>query len=348
MQRAVGDAVADAAAPPPCTNRRLATAGAPPLSRWTAHSLVHCRLLAPKAPFLTPESAMNLEICHTTTYQYDREVQLMPHLLYLRPRENPLLQVSQFRLTIEPASTLYWMRDDFDNLPASAHFSNNSSILQIRSDFLVQTEDAPPFDFLVRDYASHFPFAYEPLHRFNLGIYLSPPDMATQTALRNWLLSRLLHPPADTVGWLAALNQALFRNLSYLRRDEPGIQSPLETIGTNSGACRDYASLFVACARTLGLAARFVSGYVFDANMSSMSPGDMHAWAEVFLPGAGWRGLDPTHGIFCHNTYVPVAHAVVAESINPIQGAFYSTLPAAAQLSTNVRIQQLHSSAANA
>lgn len=99
------------------------------------------------------------------------------------------------------------------------------------------------------------------------------------------------------------------------------------------------AALLIACARSLGLAARFVSGYLYDSTGAPDASGDMHAWAEVFLPGAGWRGLDPTHGIFCDNTYVPVAHAVVAESVNPIQGSFFSPIPANAQLSTQVRIQ---------
>ena len=242
---------------------------------------------------------------------------------------------------MKPEGVLYWMRDDFDNLPASVHFEEASASLEIHSECRVRTTDIPPFDFLVRDYARQFPFTYEPLHLFNLGIYLTPPDAPTQTALRSWLKPHLTNPPQDTVGWLLALNQAIFRGLEYRRRDEPGIQMPLQTIGSNSGSCRDYASLFVACARTFGLAARFVSGYMFDATLNPTVAGDMHAWAEVFLPGAGWRGLDPTYGLFCHNAYVPVAHAVVAESINPIQGSFHSQTPTSAKLSSDVQIREI-------
>jgi transglutaminase-like putative cysteine protease len=281
---------------------------------------------------------VNLNISHTTCYTYDRPVEFQPHLLYLRPRENPLLKVERFDLIMSPTGTISWMRDDFDNLPASVQFAMEAPELKIRSECLVTTLDAAPFDFLVRDYARDFPFEYEPLHQFNLAIYLSKPPSEVQAALQAWLRSRFVKPPSDTVGWVFALNQAINQSLVYRRRDEPGIQSPLETIGHNSGSCRDYASLLVACARTLGLAARFVSGYAYDANLDPRLTGDMHAWVEIFLPGAGWRGVDPTYGIFCHNAYVPVAHAVVAESINPIQGSYFSAQPATAELSIDVRI----------
>ena len=285
---------------------------------------------------------MNLKISHTTRYEYDQEVQFHPHLLYLRPRENPLLRVSRFAFTLKPDSTVYWMRDDFDNLPASAHFPLHSNILEIGVDCVVETSEKPTFDFLVRDYATGFPFEYEPLHRFNLAIYLTPPEPATCKALKEWLQPRFQFQPGNTIAWLLELNQVIHRSLTYERRDEPGIQSSLETISSNAGSCRDYATLFVAVARTLGVAARFVSGYLYDPTLNQAVGGDMHAWVEVFLPGAGWRGLDPTNGIFCNSFYVPVAHAVIAESINPIQGSFYSATPATSKLTKHVSIKQIN------
>ena len=110
---------------------------------------------------------MHLDISHTTRFDYDQDVQLGPHLLYLRPRENPLLHVKQFSLEFTPSAKVDWMRDDFDNLPASVQFSLLARVVEIRSVCSVVTADNPPFDFLVRDYARTFPFAYEPLHRFN-------------------------------------------------------------------------------------------------------------------------------------------------------------------------------------
>jgi len=284
---------------------------------------------------------MHLEISHLTRYEYDREVQLLPHLLYLRPRENPLLAVNRFAFTFQPGAKVAWMRDDFDNLPASAQFSVNAASLEIRADCTVTTTDTPPFDFLVRDYATTFPFAYEPLHRFNLSIYLTPPEVATQNALRRWLDARFTVRPKETVAWLLSLNQCISRSLSYRRRDEPGIQTALTTITLGTGSCRDFAVVLIECARTLGIAARFVSGYMYDSSSNGSVASSMHAWAEVFLPGAGWIGMDPTHGLFCQNAYVPVAHAVVAESVNPIQGSFFSAAPVAAKMTSDVRVHQV-------
>lgn len=284
---------------------------------------------------------MNLVISHLTRYEYDREVQFQPHLLYLRPRENPLLNVSRFAFTFSPAATVHWMRDDFDNLPARAQFAASAATLEIRSECAVTTADTTPFDFLVRDYAETFPFAYEPLHRFNLTIYLAPPDDATQATVRRWLDAHFTNRPRETVAWLFALNQTIFRSLTYRRRDESGIQAAAATVALASGSCRDFAVLLIVCARTMGLAARFVSGYLFDPAADGGTPGTMHAWTEVFLPGVGWIGLDPTHGIFCDNSYVPVAHAVVAESVNPVQGSFLSATAAAMTLTTDVRVRRL-------
>lgn len=283
---------------------------------------------------------MRLRISHRTFYQYDRVVRLQPHLLYLRPRENPLLKVHKFELKLDPDGRVSWMRDDFDNLPASVAFVSPAESLSIETESDVTTDDVQPFDFLVRDYAASFPFAYEPLHRFNLGLYLIPPESAAQEEIRKWMLAVFPSPPRETIAWLSALARTIRDNLGYERREIEGIQLAQTTIARGVGSCRDFAALFVACARTLGVAARFVSGYMFDANVTS-DGGEMHAWVEVFLPGAGWRAVDPTYGIFCHNAHIPVAHAVVAESVNPIQGAFQSASPARATLSTRVRIQLL-------
>ena len=231
------------------------------------------------------------------------------------------------------------MRDAFDNLPARVHFHLQSDALSICSECIVETMDLPPFDFLVDDYARSMPFIYDPLHLTNLALYLTPPPPVEQEALNDWLNARFTHRPTDTVAWLLALIQTLNSYVRYERRDEEGIQSPLTTMHLNSGSCRDYATLFIACARTLGVAARFVSGYVYDPSLDQNLSGDMHAWAEVFLPGAGWRGIDPTYGLFCNNYYVPVAHAVVAESINPIQGTFNSAGLVSSTLTTSVRIR---------
>lgn len=285
---------------------------------------------------------MHLSITHHTRYTYDREVQLQPHLIYLRPRENPLLAVKTFSLTFSPpGAKLHWMRDDFDNLPVSVEFPAPAAALDVLMECEVVTADLPPFDFLVRDYATNFPFQYEPLHRFNLGLYLSPPPEATLAALRPWLEAHFTDRPAATVPFLFALNQAIHHGIQYRRRDEEGIQTAETTLRLGTGSCRDLAVLFIECARTLGVAARFVSGYMYDPLATDDTLFSMHAWAEVFIPGAGWRGLDPTSAIFCTNAYIPIAHAVVAPSVNPIQGSFFSEIPATATLSVKCRVRRL-------
>lgn len=218
--------------------------------------------------------------------------------------------------------------------------SLSSRSLLIQSECTITTAEDPPFDFLVRDYAARFPFEYEPLHRSNLSLYLCSPTEPNRTAIEQWLGQVFTSAPGETVAWLFELNACISRNLRYQRRDELGMQSPAQTIERGSGSCRDFAVLFIDCARSRNLAARFVSGYLFDPLANDTQTGDMHAWVEVFLPGAGWRGLDPTNGVFCHSGYVPVAHAVVAESVNPIQGSFTSEVPAIAELNLRLNVRE--------
>ncbi len=163
-------------------------------------------------------------------------------------------------------------------------------------------------------------------------------------ALRHWLTRHFPAPPADTVPFLTAVNSAVHQALSYTRRDEPGIQSATSTLSLGRGSCRDYAVFLIELCRLQGLAARFVSGYLYEPpapGVTQPAPPAMHAWAEVYLPGAGWRGLDPTRGIFCDDAFVPVAHSAVAENVNPIQGAFYGPSTVSAQLTTTLTIDKL-------
>jgi transglutaminase-like putative cysteine protease len=166
---------------------------------------------------------------------------------------------------------------------------------------------------------------------------------ASAAPLRAWLDQNLANPPRETLALITALNSAVRASLVYTRRDEPGIQSAEQTLARGGGSCRDYAVLFVELCRLLGLAARFVSGYLHeppDPAVPNPAPTAMHAWAEVYLPGAGWRGLDPTRAIFCNDAFVPIAHSVVGESVNPIQGSFYGAGPVTSQLTTRLTVSK--------
>ena len=288
---------------------------------------------------------MFLRITHLTRYDYSRAVSFAPHALYLRPRESSRQRLHEYKLDVTPVARRVATSDAEENALEWAYFdaATFAPALEFRSEFLVETLDTNPFDFFLKPSALTFPFAYDDAERYVLAPCLVPPAGSNEGQLRGWLAAHLAVPPRDTVPFLTALNAAVRDSLGYTRRDEPGIQTPAETLACGGGSCRDYAVLFIALCRTLGLAARFVSGYLHEppaANIPNPLPPAMHAWAEVYLPGAGWRGLDPTRGIFCDDSFVPVAHSAVAASVNPVQGNFYSTGSVASNLHTTLKIDK--------
>jgi transglutaminase-like putative cysteine protease len=286
---------------------------------------------------------MFLRVTHVTRYDYSQPVSFAPHALYLRPRETPRQKLHSFELTLAPAARRVATNDAEDNALDWAYFDphTRSATLELRSDFLVETLDANPFDFFLKPSAFTAPFAYDAAEAYALGPCFAPPRGTDRAQLDAWLATHFAAPPRDTIAFLTALNSAVRASLSYTRRDEPGIQTPTETLARGSGSCRDYAVLFIALSRQLGLAARFVSGYLHeppDPAATNPLPPAMHAWAEVYLPGAGWRGLDPTRGIFCDDHFVPVAHTALAENVNPIQGGFYSGGATTSTLTTRLTL----------
>ena len=288
---------------------------------------------------------MFLRVTHVTRYDYSSPVSFAPHALYLRPRETTRQRLHSFDLTLTPVARRIATSDAEDNALEWAYFDAGTfaPVLEFRSEFLVETLDTNPFDFFLKPSAFTFPFAYDEAERYVLAPCLALPAGSDEAELRGWLAARLPAPPRDTVAFLTALNTAVRNSLGYTRRDEPGIQTPAETLACGGGSCRDYAVLFIALCRTLGLAARFVSGYLHEppaADIPNPLPPAMHAWAEVYLPGAGWRGLDPTRGIFCDDSFVPIAHSAVAASVNPVQGNFYSNGSVASNLHTTLTIDK--------
>lgn len=292
------------------------------------------------------ENNMFIRLNHLSRYQYSAPVSFAPHALYLRPRETSRQKLHDFTLEITPPARRIATTDPLDNALDWAFFAaeDQATLLEVRSDLLVETLDANPFDFFLKPTALTFPFRYDPAEQTALAPNLMlRVDSPTPQALRAWLDQHLPKPPTETVPFLIALNGAVHSALTYTRREEQGIQSAAETLAQGSGSCRDYAVLLIELCRALGLAARFVSGYLYDPVAPGAIPQDpsMHAWAEVYLPGAGWRGLDATRGIFCDDAFVPVAHAALAESVNPIQGTFYGPGSVTSQLTTTLSIEKL-------
>jgi transglutaminase-like putative cysteine protease len=290
---------------------------------------------------------MFIRLVHVTRYDYSHPVSFAPHALYLRPRETPRQRLHHFALEIAPTARRIATTDPLDNALDWAFFApeNPATRLEFRSELMVETVETNPFDFFLKPSALTFPFAYDATERNALAPSLEPrTDSPPRADLQAWLDRHLPSPPAETVPYLVALNAAVHRSLTYVRREEQGIQSAGTTLELGSGSCRDYAVFLIELCRMLGLAARFVSGYVYEPAASGVAPSlppSMHAWVEAYLPGAGWRGLDPTRGLFCDDSFVPVAHAAFAENVNPVQGTFYGPSGVTSQLTTLLSVEKL-------
>lgn len=247
---------------------------------------------------------------------------LGPHHLLVRPREDHELRIESFDLTVSPEAKIFWHRDVEGNSVATANFANSTQQLAIESEVIVQQYNESPLDFLVAEYAINYPFTYDAEDQVLLAPYRTLPDEKAREALNKWIFNCWQSGESvQTYTLLQRLTAYIYKTFAYKMREEPGVQSPCETLALNSGSCRDFALLLMDAAKCLGLAARFVSGYLH-APLMSDQVGSTHAWAEVYLPGGGWKGFDPTIGDIVGSDHIPVAVARLAESVPPIAGTF--------------------------
>ena len=263
-----------------------------------------------------------LRINHLTTYQFASPVTLQPHRLLLRPREGHDVRIESSRLDISPAHRIQWYRDVFDNSVAVVSFREIAQRLTIDSEAIIQHYDEAPLDFIVEDYAVRYPFEYPPQERADLAPFQQPIYPHQQPLLGDWFKNLgLLRGKVETYVLLDGLNRTIAGNFQYIVREEPGVQSPAQTLANHAGSCRDYATLFIETCRHLGLASRFVSGY---SHVPALGAGNAatHAWAEVYLPGPGWKGFDPTAGELTGSRHIPVAVARHPEAVPPVAGSF--------------------------
>jgi transglutaminase-like putative cysteine protease len=279
------------------------------------------------------------KILHRTYYNFSAAVRLEPHALRLRPREGHELRIESSSLVITPPATLRWHRDVEDNSVAIATFDSPARQLSIESEVIIQQYNQAPLDFLVADYATDYPFAYRPRDRVVLSPYLNAPEHTVSDQLAEWVANLWQSDEQiQTYTLLQRLSDHIQQSLSYRLREEPGVQTAKETLSRGSGSCRDFAYLFLETARCFGLAARFVSGYLH-APPSTVNFGATHAWAEVFLPGAGWKGFDPTTGEIVGTDHIAVAVARLPESVPPVAGSFVG--PPGASLDVGVWVTEL-------
>lgn len=277
-----------------------------------------------------------IKISHITEYLFPSVVTLLPHRLLLRPRENHNVRIESSVLDISPAHTLQWKCDVLDNSVALVCFSERSNRLRVASNVVIQHYEDNPFDFLVDEYAVRHPFAYVEPEQAELAAFLQSVYPSDRDALHHWLDGLGLLQPLETFALLDRMNREIAGRFVYQMREEAGVQPPNVTLSGNSGSCRDFAALFIEACRLLGLASRFVSGYLY-APATEAGNASTHAWAEVYLPGAGWRGFDPTSGEVTGNKHIAVAVARHPEAVPPVAGSFVG--PAGQQPSLTVAVQ---------
>ncbi|WP_090728390.1 transglutaminase family protein [Neptunomonas qingdaonensis] len=262
------------------------------------------------------------KIIHRTYYNYTDIVTLGAHHLLLRPREGHDLRIESFVLKVTPDAQIYWHRDVEDNSVAIANFTGPAQQLTVESEVIIQQYNESPLDFIVADYAINYPFSYTEGDQFLLSPYRVLPDQKTRELLNNWIFQVWKSgEQVQTYTLLQRLTETINKTLVYKVREEPGVQSAEETLSLGSGSCRDFALLFMEAVKCLGLASRFVSGYLHAPLMSSQI-GSTHAWAEVYLPGGGWKGFDPTIGDIVGTDHIPVAVSRLAEAVPPISGSY--------------------------
>jgi transglutaminase-like putative cysteine protease len=262
------------------------------------------------------------KILHRTYYNFSGRVRLEPHALRLRPREGHELRIESSSLKITPPASLRWHRDVEDNSVAIATFDSPASQLLIESEVIIQQHNQAPLDFLVADYATDYPFSYTAEDKVVLSPYLDLTERLDKGRVKEWAAKLWQSGERlQTYALLERLNLQINQTLTYQIREEAGVQSAAATLACLTGSCRDFAVLFMEAARCLGFASRFVSGYL-NAPPSTVNFGATHAWAEVYLPGAGWKGFDPTIGKIVGSDHIAVAVTRLPESVPPIAGSY--------------------------
>jgi hypothetical protein len=288
-----------------------------------------------------------LEISHRTRYEYSEPVTLGEHRLMFRPRDSHDLRLLRTGLTIEPAAAVRWIHDAFGNSIAIATFTGSTAALELNSTICLEhfalPLELPP----IEEYALKLPFSYLAEEAPDLARYVERHYPDPNNMVSGWTKQFMEGEGGpETFTTLTRMCKGIQESLTYAMRFEPGTQPPAVTLESGTGTCRDYALLMMEGARALGLAARFVTGYLYDPALDEAAGGDArpafpHAWIEVYLPGAGWVEFDPTNGIIGTERLIRVAVGRDPEQAMPIKGTFTGAADVTTKATVDVQVRTL-------
>lgn len=287
------------------------------------------------------ERVIRLSIEHRTSYRYRLPVSLGVHRLMLRPRESRDVRLISNDVRVNPAATVTWAHDVFGNAIATAALQNWSDHLDICSTSEIELHAAAWPVFEIAAYAASYPFRYSDDEWIDLGSLAMPQYADPVGRLHSWARAFVRGDVTDTLSLLKDLSIGVSVWVSYQSRDDEGTQTPTETLDRGWGSCRDFAVLFVEAVRSLGFGARIVSGYLYNpdnALAGSAGAGSTHAWAEVYVPGAGWITFDPTNRSVGGANLIPVAVARNIQQAVPVAGSFVGMTDAFLGMSVSVRV----------
>lgn len=284
-----------------------------------------------------------LDLCirHQTTYRYRRPVSLGAHRLMMRPRESRDLRLLSNAITLSPEATVTWAHDVSGNTVATATFQTPAASLVVQSVSRVELSAAAYPVFAIAASAIAFPFRYTDDEWTDLGNLTVPQYPDGSPSLREWVKGFVAGYPTDTLSLLKDINAGVGGAIAYQVREDEGTQSPSETLSLRMGSCRDLATLLVEAVRSLGFGARVVSGYLHDPSrtlLGSADSGATHAWAEIFLSGAGWITFDPTNRSVGGANLIPVAVARDIRLAMPLVGSFLGPSDAFLDMSVQVSV----------
>jgi len=284
-----------------------------------------------------------LNIRHRTTYRYREAVQLGPHRLMLRPRESRDVRLLSSTLEMTPNASVSWTNDVFGNAVATAGFAGLADGLTIESRAVVELGASPWPVFDIAASAIHYPFLYSSEERCDLGALAVPQTFDPSGRLAGWARGFVRGTRTDTLALLKDMVAGVASGIGYQSREAEGTQTPLQTIDRGWGSCRDFAVLFAEAARSLGLGARIISGYLYSqptapSDVQTAQAGSTHAWAEIFVPGAGWITFDPTHRAVGGFNLIPLAVGRVIAQVMPLTGTFLGRTDAYQGMSVEVEV----------